>query len=182
MSDPYLSQIEAFAFSFAPRGWMPCAGQLLPINQNQTLFSLLGTTYGGNGINHFQLPDLRSRVAIGIGQGSGLSNYVQGQQVGQENGTLTTTNMPAGPHTHAVNASTATSGGTATPASNVVLSAGYVTAGADPPTPVNIYSTAAPTIPMGALSPMGGQPHSNLMPNLALNYCIAISGIYPSRG
>jgi microcystin-dependent protein len=184
MSDPYTSQIEAFAFGVVPRGWLQCAGQTLPINQYQALFSLLGTTYGGNGTTTFMLPDLRGRTAIGLGQGNGLSNYVQGQQAGQENVTLSTANMPAAPHTHAMNANAATTGGTAVPATNCALSSGYTATATTPPTntPVPIYSTAAPTVPMGTLSPTGGQPHNNLMPFLAVNYCICISGIFPSRG
>lgn len=184
MSDPFVSQIEVFAFNYAPQGWMPCNGQTLPINQYQALFALLGTTYGGNGVSNFMLPDLRSRVAIGMGQGPGLSNYVQGQTAGQESVTLSLANMPPGPHTHAVNASNATSGGSAAPAGNAVLASGYTATTATPPViaPQNIYSTAAPTVAMGSLTPVGGQPHTNLMPGLALNYCICITGVFPSRG
>src|SRR5580693_9116919 len=101
MSDAYMTQIEVFAFSYAPRGWLQCNGQTLPLNQYQALFALLGTTYGGNGVTTFQLPDLRSRVAVNSGQGAGLSNYNIGATVGQESVTLTLANMP-GPHTHAL--------------------------------------------------------------------------------
>lgn len=180
MSDPYISQIEAFAFGYAPRGWMQCAGQTLPINQNQALFSLLGTNFGGNGSTTFQLPDLRGRLAIGVGQGPGLSNYVTGQTAGQETVTLTTANMPAGPHTHTLNANAATTDGTNVPGPSVALSSamtqqGTVTAN------INIYSTDQPTIDMGTLSPTGGQPHSNRAPTLALTYCICVSGLFPPR-
>jgi microcystin-dependent protein len=180
MAEPYLSQIEAFAFNFAPRGWAMCAGQTLPINQNQALFALLGTTYGGNGTTTFNLPDLRGRLAVGFGQGQGLSSYELGEVSGQDNVTLTMAQMPPGPHTHAVNANNATSGGTNTPATNTVLAAGYTTT--SPATPVNIYSAATPSASMGSLVPVGGQPHDNHMPYLALNYCIALQGVFPTRG
>jgi microcystin-dependent protein len=178
MSDPYVSQIEVFGFNYAPRGWLLCAGQLLPINQYQALFALLGTTYGGNGTTNFMLPDLRSRVAVGMGQSPGLSNYTQGEKTGQENVTVLLANMPDA-HTHTLHANNATTGGTNTPANNVVLASGYTTT--TPVTTENIYSTDPPTINMGSLSPVGGQPHSNMMPYLALNYCICISGLFPSR-
>ena len=179
MSDPYMSQIEAFAFGFAPKNWVQCNGQLLPIAQNQALFALLGTMYGGNGVSTFGLPDLRGRVAVGMGQGSGLSNYTQGEMTGTETVTVLEANMPAGPHTHAFNVNTATSGGAASPASNEVLSSGYTTGGSAQP--IQIYSTATPTIPMAALSPVGGQPHTNMAPVLTINYCICVAGIFPSR-
>ncbi len=184
MSDPYISQIEAFAFGFAPRSWMTCAGQILAINQNQALFSLLGTTFGGNGVTTFQLPDLRSRLAVGFGPGAGLTSYALGQQAGQETVTLTTSNMPTGSHTHAINANNATSGGANQPGSSVVLSSGYLAAtqgGTTTVTKEPVYSTAAPTVTMHPLSAAGGQAHSNFMPGLALNYCICVSGVYPTR-
>ena len=181
MSDPFLSQIEAFAFNFAPKGWLMCTGQTLPINQYQALFSLLGTTFGGNGVSTFMLPDLRSRVAIGFGSGAGLPVYDMGETAGQETVTLTMATMPATPHTHALNTSNATSGGVAAPGSSVLLSSGYTVAGTTS-TPVPIYATVAPTSAMGTLAPTGGQPHANLMPTLAVNYCISISGVFPSRG
>jgi microcystin-dependent protein len=184
MSDPFMSQIEAFAFNFAPRGWLMCTGQTLPINQYQALFALLGTTFGGNGVSTFMLPDLRSRVAIGFGSGAGLPVYDMGETAGQENVTLTTATMPATSHTHALNASNATGGGVAAPGTAVVLSSGYTATIATPPVtaPQPIYATVAPTTPMGSLTPVGGQPHNNLMPTLGVNYCIAISGVFPSRG
>jgi microcystin-dependent protein len=176
-----MSQIEAFAFGFAPKGWLPCNGQLLPINQYQALFALLGTTYGGNGTTNFQLPDLRARVAIGWGQGSTGTDYALGDTTGVENVTVLETNMPAGPHTHTLKASAATTGGTAAPGNTVVLSSGVAMTGTTP-SAVPIYSTAAPTVAMASLSPVGGQPHTNIAPVLAINYCICISGLFPSRG
>jgi len=182
MSDPFISQIEVFAFGFAPRNWMQCAGQILPINQYQALFALLGTTYGGDGVRTFQLPDLRSRVAISMGQGPGLPAYVEGQQVGEENFTLTLDNMPPSMHTHTINASTTATGGTNQPGPSVALASAYVQEGTAAPTPFNAYSTAAATVGMGSLVQAGGAPHSNVMPTLALNYCICINGVFPSRG
>lgn len=180
MSSPYLSQIEAFSFGYAPRGWLQCAGQILPINQNQALFALLGTNFGGNGTTNFQLPDLRARLALGVGQGTGLSPYAIGEQVGQETVTIAAVNMPTGSHTHSVNGNTATTSLSPMPGPTVVLSSGISQQGTVTSTE-NIYSTAAPSIAMGALAPTGGQPHTNVMPTLAINYCICVSGIFPSR-
>ena len=181
MAEPFLGEIEAFAFNFAPRGWALCAGQVLPINQNTALFSLLGTTYGGNGTTTFQLPDLRGRVANAFGQGQGLGNYGLGQTGGQESHTLILNEMSSGGHSHAVTAkNNGTTGGTNIPSATVGLGAAYAS-GAGSPVAVNIYSSAAPTIAMGSLAPTGGQPHENRMPFLGLNYCIALQGLFPSR-
>src|SRR3954470_22596670 len=135
--DPFIGQIILFAGNFAPKGWAFCSGQLLSIAQNSALFSLLGTTYGGNGQTTFALPDLRSRVPIHAGQGPGLTNYVQGEQTGVENVTLTTPQLPA--HTHAVNG-VASGGNQASPAggSPAIESTG---------TSLD-YSNAAPAAPM----------------------------------
>ena len=114
MAQPFLSQIEAFPFNFAPKGWAFCAGQLMPINQNQALFALLGTTFGGDGVRTFALPDLRGRLANGFGQGAGLANYPLGQRGGEEAHTLTTAETPT--HSHLINAdSNGTTGGASTP-------------------------------------------------------------------
>ena len=178
MSEPFLSQIEAFPYNFAPKGWAFCAGQLLPINQNQALFALLGTTFGGDGIRTFALPDLRGRLANGFGQGAGLANYTLGQRGGEEAHTLTAAETP--PHSHLVNAvKNGTAGGTSTPGGAVTLGEGYSNEAGSPT--VNIYSSAAPTIAMGSLAPTGGQPHENRMPYLTLNYCIALQGVFPSQ-
>src|SRR5947209_8680014 len=120
-SEPFLASIAIFAGNFAPRGWALCNGQILPIAQNTALFSLLGTTYGGNGQTTFALPDLRSRAPIGAGQGPGLSNIDLGQVGGTENVTLLTSNMPM--HNHSLNAST-TAADTGTPGSTVVFGNG----------------------------------------------------------
>src|SRR5271157_3248569 len=108
MAEPFLGEIEAFSFGFAPQGWAECAGQLLPINQNTALFSLLGTQFGGNGVQNFALPDLRGRAPIGQGHGPGLSSYPMGSQQGQENVTLTTATVPAHSHAFPAFASAAT--------------------------------------------------------------------------
>ncbi len=178
MAEPYLSQIEAFPYNFAPQGWAFCAGQLLPINQNSALFALLGTTFGGDGQTTFALPDLRGRIAVGYGQGPGLSPYVLGQFGGEETHTLTVTETSA--HNHLINAdNNGTTGGSNTPGAAVTLGSGYVSETGSPP--ANIYSSAAPTIAMSSLGATGGQPHENRMPYLALNYCIALQGVFPSQ-
>ncbi len=180
MAQPFLGEIEAFPFNFAPKGWAFCAGQVLPIIQYQALFALLGTTFGGNGTTTFALPDLRGRIANAFGQGPGLGNYTLGQTGGQESHTLSLNEMPAGGHSHAVAATNnGTTGGANVPSPAVTLGSGYSSQTGSPV--VNIYSSAAPTIAMGSLASVGGQPHENRMPVLALNYCSALQGIFPSR-
>ncbi len=172
---PYLGQISAFGFNFAPLGWMQCNGQLLSISQYSALFSLLGTTYGGNGTTTFALPDLRGRTGLNQGQGPGLSNYVMGQASGSETVTLLVTQLPA--HTHIVGASTATVG--ASPTNSVCAPAVASSDGS----PVNMYDTTpSDTMAPGMLTQAGGsQPHQNMQPFLVINWCIAMEGIFPSR-
>ena len=179
-SQPYLSQIQIFAFNFSPRGWQLCDGQLLPINTNQALFSLLGTTYGGNGTTNFALPDLRSRMPKHFGQGPGLTAYTQGQLGGSENVTLLTTQIPSHTHTAITTA--------AQPCQSAVGNSDSPQ-GTFPATheSANIYSTTN-NANLGALtvSTVIGQAgnnlgHSNLPPYLVLNFCIATTGIFPSR-
>ena len=178
MSTPYLGQLMLASWNYANKGWAMCNGQLTNINSNQALFALLGTTFGGNGIQTFALPDLRGRVANAFSQGPGLSNYNLGQMGGEEIHTLSAAETPV--HSHLVNAvNNGTTGGTNVPGTGVTLGSGYASEAGSPP--VNIYSSAPPTIAMGALAPTGGQPHENRMPFLALNYCIALQGIFPSR-
>jgi len=180
MAQPFLGDIEAFPYNFAPRGWAFCAGQILPIAQNQALFALLGTTFGGNGTSTFALPDLRGRVANGSGQGPGLAAYTLGQTGGEEQHTLVLNEMPAGAHNHAITAvNNGTTAGTNIPSGSVTLGSGYASEGGSPP--VNIYSAAAPTVGMGTLAATGGQPHENRMPFLGLNFCIALQGIFPTQ-
>ncbi len=164
-SDPFLSEIQIFAFNFAPRGWAQCSGQLLPINQNQALFALLGTTYGGNGQTTFALPDLRGRVPFHIGNG-----FDQGQQDGSESHTLTTLEIPS--HTHIAVASSA-SANQSSPVGNT-----WASNAAAPP----FKNTNNATMNAAAIGITGGnQPHENRMPYLVMNYCIALQGIFPSR-
>lgn len=178
--DPLLAEIRLFAGNFAPNGWAFCQGQLLSIAQNTALFSLLGTTYGGDGMVTFGLPDLRGRVPIGFGQGPGLPYYVLGEQSGEPNHTLLTTEMPA--HNHAAQAQiNAVSGG-----GNVGSPANAYPAASTARD--NIYSSATPNSTMSPQAAQvtlgisgGSQPHNNMQPYLGLNYIIALQGIYPSR-
>jgi microcystin-dependent protein len=174
MAEPFIGQITLFAGNFAPRGWAFCQGQLLAIAQNTALFSILGTTYGGNGQTTFALPDLRGRTPVGPGQGPGLSNYSLGQSAGVESVTLSMNEMPQ--HTHALNANTADATQRA-PGVDRVLAREATAQTA-------IYSTAAPNTAMSpqAIGAVGSsQPHTNLQPYLAVNYIIALEGIFPSR-
>lgn len=170
MSEPFIGQLMLVPYNFAPRGWAFCNGQLLSIAQNTALFSLLGTTYGGDGITTFALPDLRGRAALSSGQGPGLQNYNLGQVGGTETVTLTVAEMPA--HSHLVSA-TAGDPGQARP-SNALLAninpAGYTGTAAN--------TTMAPSM---IQTTGGSQPHNNLSPYLTLNYVIALEGIFPSR-
>ncbi len=171
MSEPFLGEIRMFGFNFTPQGWAPCNGQLLPINQYQALFSLLGTTYGGNGTTTFALPDMQSRVPVGQGQGPALSTYAEGQAGGAETVTLTATQMPG--HTHPVKASSSAAGSDqpegrvlARSASNIYI------AKPDTSTVMNAHM----------LGDAGGSlPHDNIQPYLAVNFCIALTGIFPAR-
>lgn len=181
MATFYLGQIEAFAFGFPPKGWALCQGQLMAIAQNAALFSLLGTQFGGNGINTFALPDLRGRVGLGFGQGPNLNNYNMGEAVGEESHTLVTAEMP-GTHTHAVNAqNNGTTGGGNVPGTGAMLGCGYsVTSGTT--NTVSMYASSASTLlAMTTLTQTGGQPHENRMPFGVLNYCICLQGLFPSR-
>jgi microcystin-dependent protein len=171
MAEPYLSMIEAFGFNFAPQGWALCNGQTLPINQNQALFSLLGTTYGGDGTTTFALPNLQSRVAVHQGQGSGLSAYAAGQAGGTESVTLLPAQMPA--HTHPVHASSS-------PA-EALRPGGRVLARAS--TDIYVAKPDGSTVmDAGMLGDAGdSDPHPNIQPYLVLNFCIALQGIFPAR-
>jgi microcystin-dependent protein len=167
-----LGEIRMFAGNFAPTGWAFCQGQLLPIAQNTALFSLLGTTYGGNGTTTFALPDLRGRVPVGFGQGPGLSNRVIGEQFGTETVTLTTSQMPA--HSHTVNAVTSEGNQNlptnSLPANTKALDKEYSDANA------NTTMKATMVNPTG-----GNQPFGVTQPSLGVNFIIALQGIYPSR-
>jgi len=173
-SEPYIGEICTFAFNFCPRGYAVANGQLLMISQYDQLFTLLGTTYGGDGQTTFGLPDLRGRTARGTGQGNGLANVVLGEMAGVESVTLSLAQMPA--HTHALNATT-TRGDRPGPS-------GHILSRANPDTIVNVYSTGSPTVTMAASSigaSGGGQPAQTLSPYLGLSHCIALEGIFPPR-
>jgi microcystin-dependent protein len=171
--DPFLGEIRLFGGNFAPRGWMLCQGQVLSIAQNTALFSLLGTTYGGNGQTTFALPDLRGRVPVHAGQGPGLPEVDLGEVSGVEQVSLIVSQMPA--HAHTLPASSLASI-TGVPTGNVVAD---TTVAALP-----IYAGGGPSAPMDstAMDPAGGsQPHENRMPFMAMNFIIAVEGIFPSR-
>ena len=165
MAEPFLSEIRIMSFGFAPKGWAMCNGQLLPINQNQALFSLLGTTFGGDGRVNFALPDLRSRVPIHVGSGHTL-----GEKGGEQAHTLSISEIPT--HAHTATA-TSTNGG-------VIIPTGNLLAGGTP----QLYHV--PDNNLGAMSPGtlantgGSQAHLNMQPFLALTFCIALQGIFPS--
>lgn len=166
MTEPFLGQISLFSFRFAPKGWAQCNGQLLPINQNQALFSLLGTTYGGNGTTNFALPDLRSRVPLHFN-----GNHPLGQRAGEEAHTLNVNEIPN--HSHNAIASSA--------AADSPLSSGTLLGTT---TAVNIYSDPSSLVAMSSSqigSTGGSQPHNNIQPTLVLNFCIALVGIFPSH-
>ena len=174
MTNPFLGEIRAFAFQFAPKDWVQCNGQLMSIQQNQALFSLLGTSYGGNGIQTFALPDLRGRITMSQGSGT-----VIGEIQGSEAVNLMVGQLPT--HNHQVTgAANGTSNFTAVPGTTVILGTGSEGASATPT--VTVYSSSTPDVTLAPLSIAGGsQPHENRMPSLVMNYCIALSGIYPSR-
>jgi microcystin-dependent protein len=179
MSQPFLGQLAMFAGNFAPVGWAFCNGQALAIDQNPALFQLLGTTYGGDGVTTFNLPDLQSRVPVHQGQGPGLSSYVIGQSAGVETVTLTTQQLPS--HTHAPIA--AASGDSNTPANTFLASEGGADAGkVSIYAPFDVNSANMTTLLPASLSLVGGsQPHENLQPFLAINFIIALQGIFPSQ-
>jgi microcystin-dependent protein len=172
--NPFLGEIQIFAGNFAPKGWELCQGQILPISQYTALFSLLGTTYGGNGTSNFALPNLQGIVPIHAGQsaGSGLTQRALGETAGVENVTLIQSQMPQ--HTHSLNG-TATTGDSNIPQNNIFgKNAGGVN---------NYKGSSNATMNAGAVSPVGSSnAHNNLQPYLVLNFCIAMQGIFPSRG
>ncbi|MEM9291944.1 MAG: tail fiber protein [Acidobacteriota bacterium] len=165
MSEPFLAEVRIVGFNFAPRGWAFCDGQILPINQNQSLYSLLGTTYGGDGRTSFALPDMRGRVPMHVGNG-----HREGQKSGEETHTLAGNEMPQ--HDHVLK-------GSNNPANSPVPNGGFfanVPAGAYR-APVSMQSAQDGVI----ANVGGGQAHENMMPYLAINFCIALQGLFPSR-
>jgi len=171
--DPFVAEIRIFPFNFAPRGWAWCDGQLLPLSQNTALFSLLGTTYGGNGKSNFALPDLKGRAPMHPGQGPGLSWHDLGEAGGDETVSLIESEIPA--HTHALRAQNESGGEVATPAGNTL----------NRPASGNLYNAAnQPVVAMAsnAIAPAGNdQPHNNMQPYLTLGFAIALQGVFPPR-
>ncbi len=169
MSTPFMSEIRCVSFNFAPKGWALCNGQLLPINQNQALFSLMGTTYGGDGRVNFALPNLQGKVGMHMGQG-----FTLGQRAGEETHTLTTGELPA--HNHIPQADP--------PAGTVTVPVNHYPAGSAPD---QFYSTGGGSMQAVAMSPAmvtavgGSQAHPNMQPYTVLNYIIALQGIFPSQ-
>jgi microcystin-dependent protein len=179
MSNNFLGQIQLFPYTFAPYGWADCAGQLLPISQYSALFSLLGTYYGGDGVRTFGLPDLQGRVALNFGQSSTGTLYDIGEMGGSENVTILSNEMAA--HSHNVNATT-THATTDTPTGNFLAAA--QAGGGSNIDRGKMYNAAKPdtALKMGVIAPAGGNlPHNNIQPYLVLRYCIALSGVFPSR-
>jgi microcystin-dependent protein len=179
MADPFVAEIRIFPFNFAPKGWAWCDGQLLPLSQNTALFSLLGTTYGGDGKSNFALPDLQGRAPMHPGQGPGLSLHDLGETGGSETVSLLESEIPSHPHT--LESVTSFAGSANDPTGNVLAKA---TTG----TPLNAYipfaqgSTPLAGMAFQALTPAGGdQPHNNMMPYLTLYFNIALQGVYPPR-
>ena len=169
--DPFLGEIMLFAGNYAPRGWAECNGQLLPINQNQALFSILGTTYGGNGQTTFALPDFRGRAPIHVGQGPGLTDRVLGESGGVESHVLTVAEMPA--HSHPAFARS-TNGTSANPS-------GLFPA-RDPAGTPHYGPDADALLAPGAIGPAGAdQPHDNMQPYLTIMFCICLQGVFPTR-
>ena len=179
MATPFLGQIGLFGFNFAPVGWALSDGQLLAISQNTALFSLLGTFYGGNGTSNFGLPDLQSRTPIHFGTDTNSNTYVVGQVGGVENVTLTATMMPVHTHFFQVTNTAADEIGAQT---NSTFGQGNT--GPAPGTAANTYGsgTADTALNAAAVSLTGGSlPHNNIQPSLAINMCIALTGVFPSR-
>jgi microcystin-dependent protein len=169
MADPFVAEIRMFGFNFAPTGWASCDGQLMPISQNTALFSLLGTTYGGDGRSTFALPDLQGRTPMHSGDGPGLSQRFHGEADGSATVTLLQSEMPA--HNHQLrHGGTGTS---ATPGMSSVL--GHSGA-------AQIYTTSTDKVPVAALDAVGGNAHNNRQPYLGVQFCIALQGVFPPRG
>jgi len=170
-AEPFIGEIMMVGYTFCPRSWAEANGQLLPISNNTALFSLFGTTFGGDGRTTFALPDLRGRVPMHVGQGSGLLNRALGQQGGSETNTLTANQLLA--HSHSLNGTTAAANAV-DPLGNVLANTGRS----------DTYTTSAPNAQMssGAIGPTGGgQAVNNMQPFLTIRYCVALNGIFPSR-
>ena len=175
MADPFVAEIRIFPFNFAPKGWAFCDGQLLPISQNTALFSLLGTTYGGDGKSNFALPDLQGNAPMHPGQGPGLSLHDLGETGGSDTVTLLQSEMPA--HAHSLRAHNADQADHQNPDASTSIAQSANGAAFQSTTNSNLMPLADAT-----LAPAGGDlPHNNLQPYLTLNFCIAMQGVYPPR-
>ena len=174
MSKPFVAEIRAFGFNFPPKGWAFCDGQLMPISQNTALFSLLGTTFGGDGKSTFALPNLKGQAAIQEGQGPGLSDYQLGQTGGSQTESLLISEVPA--HAHQAR-------GTSEPAAQQAPASNRVLARSTPGFAYqsNTNSNLVPLDPRAASVTGAGFPHNNLPPGLVVNYCIALQGVFPPR-
>lgn len=171
MSEPFLAEVRIVGFNFAPRGWAFCDGQILPINQNQSLYSLLGTTYGGDGRTSFALPDMRGRTPIHVGRSEGGSEHREGQKSGEETHTLSANEMPQHDHVWGLSKQTAqTNSG-----------ANAIFADSAPNDVYTVPGNMTPLAPGIITNVGGGQAHNNMMPYIALNFCIALQGLFPSR-
>jgi microcystin-dependent protein len=180
MANPFLAEIRCFPFNFAPKGWAFCDGQLLSISQNTALFSLLGTTYGGDGKSNFALPNLQGSIPIHMGQGPGLSLYSLGQAGGSDTVTLLASEMPL--HNHSMQSNALNTGQVNVAAGDFPGKA--ITNPGSGPVATIIYNTSAPDVQLNpaVVSVAGGsQPHNNDMPTLVMNFCIALQGVYPPR-
>ena len=176
MADPFVAEIRIFPFNFAPKGWAFCAGQLLPISQNTALFSLLGTTYGGDGKSTFGLPDMQGNAPMHPGQGPGLSLHDLGEESGVQFVTLISTEMPI--HAHGIGRAKGDGGDSTLPANCVWAQSGFGRGAAA------LYHEKPATgkINNFSLTPTGGSlPHNNMQPYLTLNFCIALQGVFPAR-
>ena len=176
MADPFVAEIRIFPFNFAPKGWAFCNGQLLPLSQNTALFSLLGTTYGGDGKSTFALPNLQGSAPMHPGQGSGLSLHDLGEIGGSEFVTLLVSEIPV--HAHGVGRASTAAGDSTAPSNAVWAQAGAGRGGAA------LYIAGPPTgkVNANSLAPTGGSlPHNNMQPYLTLNFCIALQGVFPQR-
>jgi len=170
--DPFVAEIRIFPFNFAPKGWAFCDGQILPLSQNTALFSLLGTTYGGDGKSNFALPNFQGSAPMHPGQGPGLSLHDLGETGGSETVSLLESEIPSHSHAHTVSAADAQTG---SPTGQLFASGIGIGMYTSPPGPLTPLSD-------NALAPAGGdQPHNNMQPYLTLNFCIALQGVYPPR-